>query len=117
MVSKEEVQQFLNDFFIKFKVFGILYRDDRAKNTTALLSLEISITKRKEIIENLTVEDYSEGPLDDNLYGMASMWVFGTMINGKEIYIKISLGKFSSQVICISFHDAQYAMNYPFKNL
>lgn len=117
MATREEVQQFLNDFFVKYKVFGILFRDLRQKNTKALLTLEISPNKRKEIIEDLKVNNYSEGPLDDNLYGIASMWVFGTMVNNTEVYIKISLGNFGSQVICISFHDAEHAMSYPFKNV
>ena len=117
MATRDDVQQFLNDFFVKYKVFGILFRDFRQKNTKALLTLEISPNKRKEIIESLKVEDFSEGPLDDNLYGIASMWVFGRTINDIEVYIKISLGNFSSQVICISFHDAENSMNYPFKNV
>lgn len=117
MASKDDVQQFLNEFFIKYKVFGILFRDLRQKNTGALLTLEISPVKRKEIIESLKVQDYSEGPLDDKLYGIASMWVFGTVVNSTEVYIKISLGAFGSSVICISFHDAEYAMAYPFKNI
>jgi hypothetical protein len=117
VATRDDVQQFLNDFFVKYKVFGILFRDLRQKNSRALLTLEISTNKRKEIIESLKVEDYSEGPLDDNLYGIASMWVFGAMIKGIEVYIKISLGAFNSQVICISFHDAEHAISYPFKKV
>ena len=32
MVTKEEVQRFLNQMKEKIKVFGIIYRDDRGKN-------------------------------------------------------------------------------------
>lgn len=117
VTTRDDVQRFLDDFFAKYKVFGILFRDFRQKNSKALLTLEISPNKRKEIIENLKVEDYSEGPLDDTLYGLASMWVFGTKVKGIEVYIKISLGSFGTQVICISFHDAEHAMSYPFKNI
>ena len=31
MVTKEEVQRFLNQMKEKIKVFGIIYRDDRGK--------------------------------------------------------------------------------------
>ena len=117
MAERSEVQQFLNDFFAKYRVFGILFRDVRQKNSRALLALEISPDKRKQIIENLEVEDYSEGPLDDDLYGIASMWVFGSMVKGREVYIKISPGRFGSPVICISFHDAEHTMNYPFNQV
>ena len=73
MTSKDDIQQFLNDFFAKYKVFGILFRDFRQKNSKALLTLEISPNKRKETIESLKVEDYSEGPFDDTLYGMETL--------------------------------------------
>ena len=117
MTAREDVQKFLNDFFAKYKVYDILFRDYRNKNSQALLSLEITPNKRREIIESLQEEDYSQGPLDDTLYGIASMWVFGRSVKGTEVYIKISLGNFNSQVICISFHDAENTMNYPFKNV
>jgi len=115
VTAKGDVQQFLNEFFVKYKVFGILFRDHRQKNSKTLLSLEITPNQRREIIESLQVEDYSKGPLDDSLYGIASMWVFGKIVKGTEVYIKISMGAFGAQVICISFHDAEHAMEYPFK--
>lgn len=34
---------------------------------------------RKVIIENLTVEDYVEGPVVDTLYKIGDMWVFEKM--------------------------------------
>ena len=79
------------------------------------MDLEISPIKRKEIIEKLTFEDYSEGPLEEKMRGILPMWVFGKEIKGNEVYIKISMGTANSNVICISFHLAEYPMNYPFK--
>ena len=116
MASIQEVEAFLKEFTFKMKVFDILFRDERKKNTQALLSLEITPLVRKEIIENLVVTEYSEGPLDDNLYGIASMWVFGKKIKKTEVYIKLSMGQANSRVLCISFHDAEHPMKYPLKN-
>lgn len=115
MSTTSEVELFLNDFKIKYKVFDIIFSDYRKKNTQALLDLDITPFKRKEIIENITINDFSEGPLNDALNSIASMWVFGKQLNGKEIYIKISMGMPSSQVICISFHEAEFKMKFPFK--
>lgn len=112
--SFQDVESFLKDFSVKLKIFGIIYRDNRPKNTQTLLNLEITPSSRKTIVEKLTATDYSEGPLDDNLYGIASMWVFGTKIKGVEIYIKISMGANGKNVICISFHEAASPMKYPF---
>ena len=117
MTTREDVQKFLNDFFAKYKVYDILFRDYRNKNSTTLLSLEITPNKRREIIESIQLEDYSQGPLDDKLYGIASMWIFGKLVKRTEVYIKISLGNFNSKLICISFHDAEYTMKYPFKTV
>jgi hypothetical protein len=44
------------------------------------------------------------------------MWVFGKMVKKKEIYIKITIGMVNNQTICISFHIAEFDMNYPFKD-
>lgn len=43
------------------------------------------------------------------------MWVFGKDIKGQEVYIKISLGQENTNTICVSFHIAEYKMNYKFK--
>ena len=116
MITKKEVEIFLNDFKVKMKVFQILFRDERMKNTQALLSLEMTPDARKKVIESLAVEDYCEGPLEDTLYGIASTWVFGKNTKkGIEIYIKISMGRPDDRVICISFHKSKHPMTYPFK--
>ena len=117
MATKEEVDQFLKDFFVKYKIFDILFRDSRPKNADTLLALDITPIKRREIIENLKTADFSEGPLSDTLYGIASMWVFGKKIKGAEIYIKISIGALNSSVLCISFHTSESPMNYPYKKV
>ena len=102
MIDKEEVQHFLNQFNSKMKVFGIIYRDDRGKNRQTLEELEIVPIYRKVIIESLTVEDYVQGPLIDELNKFGEMWVFGKDVKEREVYIKIMLGCAGSQTICIS---------------
>ena len=116
MTTKEEVQLFLADFRVKLKTFDILFRDERNKNTQALLLLEIPPAQRRKLVESLTVADYSEGPLNDNLYGIASLWVFGKRVKQTEFYLKISMGRVNQQVLCISFHPSQKPMPYPFNN-
>jgi len=115
MTSREQVKSFLDDFKVKMNVFEILFRDNRPKNSQELLNLEITPVTRNDIIKNLQAQDYSEGPLNDDLYGIASMWVFGKELKKHEIYIKISMGRPNSKVICISFHKAAHPMKYPFK--
>jgi hypothetical protein len=110
-----EVATFLNDFKEKMKFWDVLFRDDRGKNTQALVDLEIRPIERKAILNAIETRDYSEGPLEEKMYGGADMWVFGKTIKKKEVYMKITIGPMGSSVICISFHLAQHKMNYPLK--
>ena len=111
----ELVSGFLRDFNAKMRVFGILFRDERGKNKQALIDLEITPAKRKEILGELQPEDYVEGPIEDTLYHLSDLWVFGKVYDGKEIYIKISLGRESQSPICISFHRAEHPLQYALK--
>lgn len=115
MGTEAEVLFFLKDFKEKMKFWDVLFRDDRGKNTQALIDLELLPMERKRILETLETKDYSEGPLEEKLYGGADMWVFGKAVKQREVYIKITMGMAGSSVICISFHLAQHKMNYPLK--
>ena len=89
MALKGEVEVFLTSFKQKIEVFGILFRDDRPKNRTALIDLELSRLERLEIVKSIKVEDYSEGPLTDELNLGSEMWVFGKDVNGDEVYLSL----------------------------
>ncbi len=111
----EDVISFLELFKVKAKVFGIIFRDDRNKNRDTLLALGISPMQREQIILGLMLDDYVQGPLDDMLNGCEEMWVFGKVLKGQEVYIKITLGCDNASAVCISFHVAEYPLTYPYK--
>lgn len=115
MISKFEVQLFLNQFKDKMKIWNVVFMDNRTKNFECLAELDITPVERIKILQQLEVIEYSEGPIEDKLADIANLWVFGKQVKGKEIYIKISMGYPGSSTICISFHIAEYAMKYPFK--
>lgn len=115
-MTKEDVQQFLEDFKTKLSVFKIVYRDDRAKNLQALAELEITGTERTELIKSLESVNYCAGLTKNELYkNHPDYWEFGLEIKNKEVYIKIEMGLPNSSVICISFHVAKHGLKYPFK--
>lgn len=116
MITKEEVEKFLENFYLKVKIFGIRFRDDRGKNRDTLLELEITPRYRETVVMSLKWNDYSEGPITDVLNHNGEMWVFGKDVKGEEVYIKITMGAPGSHTICISFHTAEHPMRYPFKN-
>ena len=115
MATKDEVQAFLQNFKAKLSIWGIVFRDERGKNSQTLLTLEITPIYRESVLKELEIKDYCQGPLVEKLYGGADMWVFGKRIKQTDIYIKITLGLMGKQVICISFHEAEKALIYPFK--
>jgi len=113
--KKAEVNEFLSSFQDKRRTFEIIFID-RPKNKQSLLDLEIRPIDREKFIDQLTIEDFSEGPLPENWHGSKEMWVFGKEIKEQEVYIKICLGAPNSNVICISFHIAEYPMKYPLRS-
>ncbi len=116
MIDRYDVENFLNDFKFKLGFWGILFRDERNKNALALAELGITSNDRIKVIKALEIDEYSEGPTPELLYGNADMWIFGAIVKEQEIYIKISLGIPNNKTICISFHIAEFEMNFPFKN-
>lgn len=116
VLQQQNTREFLREFKIKMEIYGVFFRDDRKKNTVAMLNLDMLPNQRKEILKKLEVTDYCEGPVDDTLNDLPPMWIFGKHYKGKEIYIKITIGTENLPVICISFHQAEFAISYPFKN-
>jgi hypothetical protein len=109
--TKQEVEQFLNQFNIKFDVWGIFYLN-RDKNNEALKALGITAKARDEIVHQLKSDDYVE-TLQADFFN--EMWVFGRDVDGSELYIKIALGQPNSNTICISFHVAEHPIKYVYK--
>lgn len=114
MANKDEVAKFLEELRVKESsgILTILIRDDRSKNAQSLHNLDIPPDKRKEIIRKLKPEDFYR--IEDGLYmEKYSMWSFGSTVQTIEMYIKISLTE--RNIICISFHEAEFPIIYPFK--
>ncbi|MBQ3782480.1 MAG: type II toxin-antitoxin system MqsR family toxin [Lachnospiraceae bacterium] len=109
--TKQEVEQFLSQFGIKFDIWGIFYID-RDKNNEALKALGITPKARDEIVRQLKTDDYVE-TLSADFFN--EMWVFGKDMDGTELYIKIALGQPSSKTVCISFHVAEHPIKYAYK--
>ena len=66
--KKPEVREFLSSFQEKRRTFEIIFID-RPKNKQTMLDLEIRPFEREKFIDQLTVEDFSEGPLPEDWYG------------------------------------------------
>jgi len=115
MPTPLEVEAFLAEFHTRMKVWDVFFKDDREKNTLALTKMGITRDQRKQVLEELTPMDYSEGPKKDWVDGPA-LWVFGKALKGTDLYIKVTLGLTSTgSVVCISFHAAEHTMKFPLR--
>lgn len=111
----QEVERFLNSFHQKVEIFDIIILNDREKNAKTQAALGLSPNAQREIIKEIQVDDYSEGPIKNILNAWGDLWVFGKDVNKQEVYIKIAYGRPNSNAICVSFHLAEFPMNYPYK--
>lgn len=115
MTSREEVKQFLAEFRQLAKIFGIVFIE-REKNIRALLELGITAKIREEIILGLQVKNFYRGPAQDKTRPQFEIWEFGVQwTQYEQIYIKLSTRTVDNSPVCISFHKAEFKINYPFK--
>lgn len=114
MAETDEVENFLRDFKIKLGIWGLEFKGDRKKNRDTLLKLEITAKDVQNYLKLLKVTNYCSGPEKDT-ENDKEFWVFGMDVDTEEIYIKINIGQTNNNVICISFHIAEYPLVYPLK--
>lgn len=87
------------------------------KNDKTLIKLGFTENDVIPELYGLVEEDYSSGPHPDE-YSPGSFWVFGKMIEGILIYIKIKIATDDNGEdwpVCFSFHEAEYNMKFPLK--
>lgn len=116
MTDNSIVKSFLQKLKQIIKVWGIIFSNRPKNSIQNLADLSITAKMREEIILNLDIEDYSEGPLEETQQGGTEMWIFGKTIKGQQIYIKLTISKITVQAICISFHKAKFPMEFPLKD-
>jgi len=111
--TPKEITAFLRDFKrLAQNEFKFI---PRKKNLDSLAQLGIRIRQAKDIILQLTYEDYSKGPKEDRDRPRGNLWEFGTKIGDDDVYIKLS-DDFSRNIAkCLSFHKAEFEINYPYK--
>lgn len=133
--TKEEIEQYLNEFKaeIESENYTIQLGSRREKNKVFIEEYCLNEAKIKDILLSLNLFDFSKklkNDSDNPKYKDEIIYLFGKSrkmckIYGNEnetddeqyecveIYIKIN--KTIDNVFIISFHKAEYEMDYPFK--
>lgn len=116
----------INSFLLQVKLIiqdtpdNFIVHTTRPKNEQTLLRLGFASRHVGAEICSLTHKNYHKGPEANTSRSGAkngSVWIFGKRIEGIEIYIKIHLvaeNKFS-KCVCISFHESDYPITYPYR--
>ncbi len=88
----------------------------RQKNLDCLADLGFVLPDVKTTLLELTVSDFCDGPIQD-ADTRGDLWIFGKVIDGKEVYIKIKLAQIGPLRIVkvVSFHFAEGPLFYPCK--
>lgn len=70
------------------------------------------------IYQELSYRDYSSGPLPDDHQPPipGEIWIFGFNISDELCYLKFQ-NRPNGIVIWISLHQAEYPLEFPFKNI
>jgi hypothetical protein len=115
MSNREDIQKFIEEFKLYASVFDI-FVVDTDKNINGLLDFGITAIIRKEIILDLELENYFRGPNRDRDRPQLDVWEFGYKLSKTdEIYIKLSTRREKQRAVCLSFHRAEFQINYPYE--
>lgn len=122
VAQREEIRSFLTQVKILLEDDeNYTFRSDLPKNKATLIKLGFTPGQALQEIKVLTYADYSNGPEDGKSkdgHKQGKIWVFGKVVCGLEIYIKIQLVTYKgfSKAAIISFHEAEFPLVYPYKN-
>ena len=115
MIDKKAIEVYLELVRRTLSSDGLLIFSSREKNLAFLERQGFTISEIRECISSLSASNYCSGPMyDSSGENRNDVWIFGTRVNDVEVYIKISFGDTLNKVICISFHEAEHVMLYPY---
>ncbi len=117
--SRPDVASFLSTAKVAIKL-GFDTWLPGAADRQHLIDLNITQNQALEYIQQLTPDNYSNGPLPDDTKPDRHVWVFGAEIGGTEAYIKLALQpdkkrRTVTHVLIWSFHKADRSMSYPLR--
>lgn len=97
-------------------------QNDEFTNANTLLALNYDHSDVLEELKRLTVEDYCESMVDNQVPGAFHVfYVFGKQIQGRQVYIKVRIkeraqARHARYVFCISFHFARHPItSFPYR--
>jgi hypothetical protein len=87
----------------------------RPENMATLARLGMTLKDARDRILALTPADYVEGPTPRSEHSSQEAWVFGLHIQDTDVYVKVSIRIEPARCVCVSFHEAQWPMDLPYR--
>ena len=79
------------------------------------MDLDYDISDVANSLKELTIAEYSETKIDKDDPGTLPLFVFGKVINKKQVYVKLKTKETPKRhIICVSFHYAKDKMLFPY---
>jgi hypothetical protein len=115
-IDQASIAKFLMEFKALLGTGRNFYFVERPERNSTLLDLGLTWTNFKKELLGLSVTDYYSGPEPDR-DRKGEVWMFGKEINGREIYIKLKIVDLGTEKLakCLSCHEANQPINYPFR--
>lgn len=89
--------------------------EEEFSTISTLLDLEYSASDVVNVLNGLSVDDYSEAKIDKDDLNPPTLFIFGRIIKNKQVYIKLKIKKKQRRhVLVVSFHYAKHKMKFPF---
>lgn len=113
MVERAQVVLFLDQMkacaTCKFRL------ERRPENLATLAMLGMTLEDAKSRVLALTPANYVEGPTARSERSSQEAWVFGITIGQTLVYVKVSVRIEPARCLCVSFHEAEYPMRFPYR--
>jgi len=117
--TQEEVEKFLENVHILLSGISpennlYVLKENKAGDKTHEYMIRNNINRQIICTEILKLDttNYSKTDYDDNPhFKNEKVWLFGQMYGTEELYIKLKL---RGKVICLSFHEKQFDIKYPY---
>ena len=119
MPVRAEIAAFLKRYKKAVVQQGGIYFVPRREGLCGLAELGLTVETAKDVIFALSPAFYCEGPLAEEHGQPGEVWVFGKIIGGEPVYIKLYFSTDATDrrpAKVISFHKAQRAMTFPHRS-
>lgn len=116
--TQEEVEKFLKDMKMKLSDPNglVIVKEhkpgDKTNNFMIMKGLNNELVKEELLKLDILNYSYTDYDRDPPFQG-EELWFFGQMYDRAEVYIKLKL---RTKVICLSFHEKDYDIRYPYLN-